>query len=180
MKPKPIFSTLIVAISLLFMAAGCQEQDDSPQLPPETQTGARTFGALIDGDVFLRGPGFQAGWRTTLRAERRPTHNHIRITAIGTVFGEPQRLVTIEMIVENPQVGVKTEISEIRFREHERGSVRVENTGEFLLTKFEIIDDNLSPMRVILSGTFAFDTPSNNLFPSRRVTQGRFDIDRLL
>lgn len=51
------FILLLLTLSL----CGCSKDDDQPtnpvdQLPSETQSGANTFGALIDGESFL--PGF--------------------------------------------------------------------------------------------------------------------------
>jgi hypothetical protein len=50
---------------LLFLALtlnSCDNDDDSPrdpisQLPPATQTGANTFGALLDGEPFIPSDG---------------------------------------------------------------------------------------------------------------------------
>lgn len=55
---KKIFLLLVAIISL----NGCDKDDDKPiaeidKLPPATQTGANTFGCLLDGQVFLPGRG---------------------------------------------------------------------------------------------------------------------------
>jgi hypothetical protein len=50
---------LLLFVLSLFSATSCNSDDDNSsqnpidQLPPETQTGANTFGALLDGDVFI-------------------------------------------------------------------------------------------------------------------------------
>lgn len=38
---------------LLLCLAQCKKKDPTPQLPPETTTGAMTFGCKIDGRVFV-------------------------------------------------------------------------------------------------------------------------------
>lgn len=48
------FFLLLLTLSL----SGCSKDDDRPinpidQLPPATQTGANTFGALLDGEAFI-------------------------------------------------------------------------------------------------------------------------------
>ena len=47
-------TTLYLLISVLLSASHCKK-DKTPedQLPPETQTGAGTFGCLVNGNVFI-------------------------------------------------------------------------------------------------------------------------------
>jgi hypothetical protein len=50
--------TTILKISVIFLfmsliVAGSCEKDEEPQLPPITQTGAGTFGCLVNGDIWL-------------------------------------------------------------------------------------------------------------------------------
>ena len=40
-------------LGLLLCLVQCRKKDNSPQLPPETTTGAMTFGCKIDGRVFV-------------------------------------------------------------------------------------------------------------------------------
>jgi len=50
-------------LSLLLLLVSCKkekEKDPLSQLPPETQTGANTFGCLVNGKVFT--PGGVPGW----------------------------------------------------------------------------------------------------------------------
>ena len=47
---------LLLATSFILISSSCKKnKSDNPinQLPPETQTGANTFGCLVDGKVFL-------------------------------------------------------------------------------------------------------------------------------
>lgn len=68
---KTTFKTLsMAAIALSFLAAECDKEKLAPidQLPPATQTGANTFGCLINGEVFkpsgsnLGGPVLSASY----------------------------------------------------------------------------------------------------------------------
>ena len=48
--------TTILKIVLFLFAltlVNCTKSDDQDQLPPITQTGANTFGAIVDGNVFI-------------------------------------------------------------------------------------------------------------------------------
>ncbi|MBQ0767738.1 MAG: hypothetical protein KBT58_00490, partial [Bizionia sp.] len=52
---------LLLAFALLLIVSNCNKNDDDQptnpidQLPPATQTGANTFGCLLDGEPFLPG-----------------------------------------------------------------------------------------------------------------------------
>ncbi len=68
---KTTFKTFSIAvIALSFLAAGCEKEKPAPidQLPPATQTGANTFGCLVNGEVFkpsgspLGGPVLSASY----------------------------------------------------------------------------------------------------------------------
>ena len=48
--------TLFLKTVLLFFAltfSNCENKDPQDQLPPITQIGANTFGAIVDGNVFV-------------------------------------------------------------------------------------------------------------------------------
>lgn len=46
-----IFKTTLFLFALTF--ANCENNDPQEQLPPITQTGANTFGAIVDGNLFI-------------------------------------------------------------------------------------------------------------------------------
>jgi hypothetical protein len=57
---KLITSLSIIFIAFVLMASGCKKNSNSnnspvDQLPPATQTGANTFGCLINGQAFTPG-----------------------------------------------------------------------------------------------------------------------------
>ena len=66
----------LLALALLTQCAGCKTNDPAPKLPPtqldllppETQTGQRTFGCLVNGQAWtpagspLSGPLFSSGY----------------------------------------------------------------------------------------------------------------------
>ncbi|TXT34444.1 MAG: hypothetical protein FD136_331 [Chitinophagaceae bacterium] len=59
-------SFLIIAVSFVLLSSSCRKNkpvNPIDQLPPETQTGANTFGCLVDGGVFK--PGGTVEWRFT-------------------------------------------------------------------------------------------------------------------
>jgi hypothetical protein len=51
---------LYLCLLCLTIVTSCNNDDDQPQdpisqLPPATQTGENTFGALLDGEIFIPG-----------------------------------------------------------------------------------------------------------------------------
>ncbi|MBI1781142.1 MAG: hypothetical protein HYR66_07195 [Sphingobacteriales bacterium] len=53
--PLKLVIYLFIISSFLFLSSKCKKepQNQTPQLPPETQTGAGTFGCLVNGKVWL-------------------------------------------------------------------------------------------------------------------------------
>lgn len=46
-------SLLIIILSICIFTTSCHKKKDTPQLPPETQTGAGTFGCVVNGKDYL-------------------------------------------------------------------------------------------------------------------------------
>ena len=57
---------LFLFVTITFLLSCCNKNDDDTptnpleQLPPATQTGANTFGCLLDGELFLPSGGFNS------------------------------------------------------------------------------------------------------------------------
>lgn len=52
MKKRKMILFTAIALFLMFSGMGCEKKVLTEQLPPETQTGANTFGCLFNGKVF--------------------------------------------------------------------------------------------------------------------------------
>jgi hypothetical protein len=50
---KPQILKTIALLLITFTLINCTKSDDQDQLPPITQTGANTFGAIVDGKIFV-------------------------------------------------------------------------------------------------------------------------------
>jgi hypothetical protein len=52
---KPLKIILVLFCSFLLLSASCKKEKSNPidNLPPATQTGANTFGCLVNGEAFL-------------------------------------------------------------------------------------------------------------------------------
>ena len=161
MKAKILKNAVIVLI-LAAMIHSCKE--DEPTLPPETQTGAHTFGCYVNGELFVPQWG-SAGFGTPI------------LQAIFTVYDTlPDNILTIcasgkngycIMDVLNPKEDHKKEFQRLDYLNYNNNnSYQGKYTGEIFLTRFDTIN-------MIVSGTFSFTIPSVH------ATQGRFDIKGL-
>ncbi|MBK8089232.1 MAG: hypothetical protein IPK31_15550 [Chitinophagaceae bacterium] len=172
--------TLILLFSaLLFLSLKCKKDNTKaePQLPPETTTGAMTFGCKIDGEVFIpkdggglsglkteylflgNGPG--GGWFLNIAAVDRSSNVLPRV-AITTdslllVEGNTYQLVKQKGFAKG-QYGLDLFLYQILSSDQ----------GELFITKHN------QSLR-ILSGRFSF-TASTFAGEKVTITEGRFDI----
>lgn len=175
MKKNYLLLILIAAFSI------CCNKDDNPaptptpisQLPPETQTGANTFGCLLDGQVFkpgLTNNSFDCVYQNinneyyfSLQGNRRDTNNN---------------LVRLGCSTQNLQI---TEGQTYQLKERINGNasgkyffnldfVYTTSTefGELKITKLDFTHN-------IVSGTFWYNIKDNqNII--HHITDGRFDM----
>ncbi|WP_143064725.1 hypothetical protein [Hyunsoonleella jejuensis] len=98
MKKLSTFTLLMLSLMLL-STTSCKDDDDTPtnpidKLPPATQTGANTFGCLLDGEAFLPGRGqltndavyqfVNGGYYLAIQGNRRNSDNHSILIGIVT------------------------------------------------------------------------------------------------
>lgn len=160
---------------ILFLAllplAGCdKDENDNLKLPPATQTGARTFGCLVDGKVFGHNDGvincfyqlIEGGYYFGISAEGNitPKYIHILGNQVSIVQGESYPLSTeddgnffaLAAFEEANDAGYTDEIYQ----------------GELTITKFDLQTN-------IISGTFWFDIPHPITGDTVEIREGRFD-----
>ncbi len=174
------FKTLSIAvIALSFLAAECEKEKLSPidQLPPATQTGANTFGCLINGEAFkpsgsnLGGPILSASYilyngkyGLSIGASRGGGGDMVVIAIFATEMPEPLAEGTYSLISYGPgniSGAYKLGLDDV--------STTEENPGTLVITK-------LDTGAGIISGTFEFtvtDIHGNTI----EITDGRFDMD---
>jgi hypothetical protein len=172
---KKIISLLIITTFL-----ACCNKDDNPtptnpvdQLPPATQTGANTFGCLLDGQVFK--PGLTNNsldcvyqfidneYYFSLQGNKRDTNNNIILVGLSTKAKQIEQNNTyqlLENIIGNAYgtyayATIFTYTNQI-------------NSGELKITKLDFTNN-------IVSGTFWYDIKdSQNVV--HQVRDGRFDM----
>ncbi|OAV67963.1 hypothetical protein Barb6_02205 [Bacteroidales bacterium Barb6] len=161
----------VLLLSMVALLYGCEEKYTS--LPPETQSGANTFGCLVNGKLFVNE-------RQTISegAIYWPEDNFLNI------YIDANR---VESVVLQDSI-VKTGIYHpLRFASFEHSTYEkaylfsTENSGKIYLTRFDTINK-------VVSGTFSFCAEKANPLNWRdhtgdsvvNVTQGRFDLDLII
>tara|TARA_R110002012_G_scaffold70712_1_gene181892 strand:+ start:16626 stop:17183 length:558 start_codon:yes stop_codon:yes gene_type:complete len=170
------------SLLLLFLAltvAGCSDDDDNPptdpvdQLPPATQTGAQTFGCLLDGEVFLSGntPNnldcvyqFTNGaYYFSLQGNKRDSNNNLIRISLNTKrleIHQNDTYILLENIDENAYGSY--------FYNADFYYTNQTQTGELKITKLDYGNH-------IVAGTFWFDIKDSNGVV-HKIREGRFDV----
>jgi uncharacterized protein DUF6252 len=176
MKRLP-FLLFIVVVLISFRCK--KEKTPEEQLPPETQTGAGTFGCLIDGKIFkpkgdpLTGPvlrcayqNIDGGFYFQLKASNKGDINYnIGIFTDSLKIQQGITLVLKNQNVPGEAYGLYT-VSKIQgSTEYQTNAT---DTGEIAIKKLDEINR-------IVSGTFWFDA-INSLGQKVKVREGRFDL----
>lgn len=182
---------LLIPLSLFFItltASKCKKDktpvDPVSQLPPETQTGANTFGCLIDGKVFVPkgtpfgGPSLKCAYQYLNDAYSKgfyfqlsASHNYStqNLEGIG-IFTEnleiTERIYDLEDSFQDGKAyGLYLKFEESRrIKEYTKSSL----PGQLIITKFDEINQTVS-------GTFWFSVVVNP-GDTIKITDGRFDM----
>jgi hypothetical protein len=184
MKPKllPILASLFF---ITLTASECKKHKPSnpvDQLPPETQTGANTFGCLVNGEVFLpKGPSlspilqcayqylntdYSKGYFFQLSASHK--YNTNDVSGIG-IFTDSLPIVQgIYTLGDNKKGNVYALY--LRYKETANINLYTKTNlpGQLTITKFDELNQ-------IVSGTFFF-TVIDNSGDTIKVSDGRFDM----
>ncbi len=168
--------SLLLLLTTVFTFSQCKKNKDTPQLPPETTTGAMTFGCKINGEVFVprdgrgksglfvqyvnlgSGPG--GGW-------------HLNIPAIDWQSSSPLKSLHIEtdslLLIE----GMNYSFNSLKgfpfaFYDATNTYLASNDSGSLFIKKHDQIAH-------ILSGTFSFKG-TNSTGQTVDITEGLFDI----
>jgi len=172
---KTQHTLILLFYAFLFLNLKCKKENE-PQLPPETTTGAMTFGCKIDGKVFvpktsIDGPAITAqyiflgtgpggGWFLNLYGANR--------------VDDPRTSVSIEtdsLLLQSNSYSLKKEKGSpvgsvlVSIMPYDMG---LSDNGILEITKHD-------QTQRILSGRFSF-TATNGNGVKVNITEGRFDI----
>ena len=177
---------LLLAIYTVLIFTSCKKHktvNPVDQLPPETQTGAKTFGCLVDGKVFL--PGGAAFSGGSLQCNYQ-FDNGFYFILIG-------RYQNLQTGIGNNSIGVFTDSIKIQegsrypLRKRINGSASADylrETSSYQAEEFdtdgnfytgELYIKKLDTIHQIVSGTFFFDAVNSNGLKTE-IREGRFDV----
>lgn len=170
---------LVLILSLpLWGLGGCNKDDDKPTdpvdlLPPITQTGAGTFGALVDSKPFIAdNPWFNCYYQFVdggyyFGIQGYDEVNSLVAIGIGTIKKE---------IFEGETYFLKEEINDSAYG---IGGFYTENSFQYSITNQEY-NGKLTILKLdftnyIISGTFWFDLKNPFTGETVEIREGRFD-----
>ncbi|MEZ4827241.1 MAG: DUF6252 family protein [Bacteroidia bacterium] len=156
----------------ILLFTGCDVLPVTPSLPPETQEGAGTFGALVDGVVWRPNNGGQffplalaasyGSGSLIVEAANRPIDASIRFALYDTIYAEGTYFLAKS---KTPLFYVAYEKDNIHYFPN------ADNYGTLVVTKLDTL--NLG----FVSGTFEFEAISEiDSTDTVRITDGRFDV----
>ncbi len=166
-------------ILLLFTFGNCRKNNDEPQLPPETQTGANTFGCLVDGKIFLpkgdplAGPIKKAqyqfvnnkyGFGISAKNSNSSLVKSVGIQGDSTLINTGTYDLT-DYNIKGILSGAYAEFQSGNINDFYSNSI---NRGQLVITKFDTVNQ-------IVSGRFWFDAKNIN-GQIVQVREGRFDM----
>jgi hypothetical protein len=179
---------IILALFFLLSLTATQCEKDPPweELPPETQTGANTFGALVNGELFVF-PKRYLGFTPLTTNYNQETNRLDILSNISASKG------AMRLFIDNPREGEN--ILSVGYYSPEGGvffppppiikwEFACEDCGQVFITRFDTKNG-------IVSGTFEFSGRSANVrFDTLRenvivqytgdsiahITEGRFDL----
>lgn len=184
---KNLILTLVFALAFLGCDRNSGENEYNPQLPPITQTGANTFGAIINGKVMVPRNGtsdFLPG-NSAYPVHYRKSNNYEQIqggdakTKRGYIYVYIQNDNNVYPIITgNYAFGDSNGSTESTFSNgvmmtsylNGKKYLSIANTGSINITKSDLN---------IISGTFSCklknkDNPNDII----EITNGRFDFDK--
>jgi hypothetical protein len=178
MKNLKFLQILILLVSLS-SCSSCEEEEWTT-LPPETQTGANTFGCYVNGELFVKVRYGALLMAPPLQAIYSATDNNLLIYCEG-FLGKND--CSIELKIDNPQELINNDFSvSMHIQNISCWRSVCKNEGFVYLTKFDTL-------RSIVSGTFDFTTKCDRWLSSYEtkeianpndssfyVKSGRFDI----
>jgi hypothetical protein len=183
MKQLNIFTASFLAL-LLFTFSQCKKKTEELQLPPETTTGAMTFGCKVNGKVFVpkdgRGqPGLfvqyvnlgavvGGGWFLNI-----PATNWVPSTPEGVNIGTDSLLIsegsTYEFKLSTTNQRIKGSFNTFCDFNGKTYAKTASDIGSIYIRKFDQINR-------ILSGTFFYSATNISTGEKITITEGRFDI----
>jgi len=175
---------LLLLLTITVTLSCCNKNDDDQptnpidQLPPATQIGANTFGALLDGEPFIPSGGtnpldcvyqfVNGGYFFALQGNKRDSNNNLITIAIGInnlQIEQGESYDLLENVDGNASGGTGFTFT---IADNQSSSTNSQFTGELTITKLDFTNN-------IVSGTFWFDVEHPVTGETVEIREGRFD-----
>lgn len=176
-------SLLLLALFTILSGGKCRKEKTLlEQLPPETQTGANTFGCLVNGEIFKPGGAQLSGG--SLQCNNQFFNNSYYLVLIGRNQTGSNLLTSVGLYADslkvadgmklslklrtkgNPSADYFKSISAYQYELY--SSDNNSNTGELWIKKLDTLNQ-------IVSGTFWFNAVNAN-GQKVEIREGRFDV----
>ena len=154
---------LLCSLALLLSAGSCKKNAEN-QLPPATQTGANTFGCLINGKPFT----------ATRHTPRGLSGLYDGTVTYAINLSYPGLSISVSPWEKNSPIGIRINIP------HFKG-VGIYGDEDFLFNRLPVNPNTNSYVNItkyengIVSGIFQAEVTINNI-SKVLITHGRFDI----
>lgn len=178
--------TILLFTCLLLTAARCKKSDtptdELSKLPPETQTGANTFGALVNGQAFIPKTSIFNG--SPLQCNYIYLNGGYYFTASADFRSyNPDYINSILIQTENLPISKNTVIPLLQYNTNGMASgsynVFYNTSTDYHRTNATVTGElhitYLDEIKQVVSGTFSFDAV-NNGGEKVEVRNGRFDM----
>lgn len=173
---------LLFLLLTSFTLSCCNKDDDKPKtelekLPPATQTGAQTFGCLIDGKAFVP-PKFGTN---APNAFYQFVGGAYTLSIYGGTSGGPNlkgiNIGCLDMpLIQETTYLLKERLTNNYFGRYSIGGgiygeyeTNIIDNGTLIITRFD-------PANFIISGTFSFKAKEIYTGEIVEITEGRFDM----
>ena len=190
MLHKPIKKAWLLYLCLLTLMAGCSQcnkvisPNDASSLPPTTQTGAGTFGCMLNGQVWTpqgRGP---------ILEPRNPSINYdatyeggaLALTATiydKSVNGQLKQTISIGGLNVGSIGEYNLTNSRVRFFHADYVNEIEYAFDTDIASNCRLIITKLDKVNQIIAGTFSFTIEKKDTGKKVTITDGRFDMKYL-
>lgn len=161
---------------LFLLLLSCKDDDAQPELPPATQTGEDTFGAYVNGEVWIP-KGRPSTFQSNLNVVYDPGYHG------GTIDIRAYRLTEDTSVKGYIQIGssgigkegaFKLENKDVYLLVYRDSNCYYESSDEEVFSDGVLEITRLDMQEGIISGTFEFILAKDGC-DTIRVTDGRFD-----
>jgi hypothetical protein len=174
MKKLKHYSFVLLALCFMLVTSmKCKKDNQEPskeQLPAITQTGANTFGVLLNGEVWLPKGGL-LDQKLDLSYDPTYAGGSFGIIANRYVSKENKMEVRIGLTGVNKEASYYFNNNGVIYRDTKSNCNYYEDrivSGSLTITKLDLVNK-------FISGTFEFKLEKNGC-PTINATQGRFDL----